>query len=330
MNVSVILQTAFFPNALTWYKTNYVLCMGCLMLAIIIWQNSLVFHSLDKLTSFFLHAMPPLTLHLYRWELIPSELFSEDPTDKMLTWTDTFFWPMVMYWTWQLGFTYLIEYPFADNLLKDQELMYSVRYLVRDKKNGMNIIVTKICKYVGIMKKDEKLDSDSAKTKITFAISQFVVTLFTLVITPVCYSNYYFSFVYIVSIYMWCIWRGGAYYIEVFSERYKLKFTTEDYKDTKDKSEYEVGLDDPELYSQIYAALSQEESKQTSNGVKMSSRSEVHISHHQKTQVTRQVLTNRKKNNSTSSRQQSLSDGLEVTEVEFEDDHSSSTSSSDV
>ena len=31
------------------------------------WQNSLVFHSLDKLTSFFLHFFPPLHLHLFRW-----------------------------------------------------------------------------------------------------------------------------------------------------------------------------------------------------------------------------------------------------------------------
>jgi hypothetical protein len=41
--------------------------MGVLMLAIVVWQNSLVFHSLDKLTSILIHAMPGLTLHLYRY-----------------------------------------------------------------------------------------------------------------------------------------------------------------------------------------------------------------------------------------------------------------------
>ena len=40
--------------------------MGPLMFAIIVWKNSLVFHSLDKLTSFFLHAFPPITIHLLR------------------------------------------------------------------------------------------------------------------------------------------------------------------------------------------------------------------------------------------------------------------------
>ena len=40
--------------------------MGTLMSAVVMWQNSLVFHSLDKLTSFFLHFFPPLHLHLFR------------------------------------------------------------------------------------------------------------------------------------------------------------------------------------------------------------------------------------------------------------------------
>ena len=66
MNLSVIVQTGLYPHCLGWYKANYVLCMGCLMSAIIMWNNSLVFHSLDKLTSVFLHAFPCLHLHLYR------------------------------------------------------------------------------------------------------------------------------------------------------------------------------------------------------------------------------------------------------------------------
>ena len=84
INLSVVLQTFFFMSNINWYKVsiscmclrkekanddhqaNYILCMGPLMFAIIVWKNSLVFHSLDKLTSFFLHAFPPITIHLLR------------------------------------------------------------------------------------------------------------------------------------------------------------------------------------------------------------------------------------------------------------------------
>ena len=66
MNLSVLVQTFLFPTSLAWYKANYVLCMGVLMNAIVVWQNSLVFHSIDKLTSIYIHVLPPLTVHLYR------------------------------------------------------------------------------------------------------------------------------------------------------------------------------------------------------------------------------------------------------------------------
>ena len=90
VNLSVTLQTAFFPGHLLWYKVkklkynylpnsqlfssfiikasfdahvvtiqaNYMLAMGPLMTAIMVWKNSLVFHSLDKLTSMYNDACP--------------------------------------------------------------------------------------------------------------------------------------------------------------------------------------------------------------------------------------------------------------------------------
>ena len=38
------------------FKANYMLAMGPLMTAIMVWKNSLVFHSLDKLTSMYSDA----------------------------------------------------------------------------------------------------------------------------------------------------------------------------------------------------------------------------------------------------------------------------------
>ncbi len=66
VNLSCMVQTNFWPNHLAWHKTNFALSFGPLCVAILLWHNSLVFHSLDKLTSFFLHAFPPMLCHLYR------------------------------------------------------------------------------------------------------------------------------------------------------------------------------------------------------------------------------------------------------------------------
>ena len=42
----------------SWFKANFVLSHGPLAIAILAWQNSIVFHSLDKMTSFYIHIMP--------------------------------------------------------------------------------------------------------------------------------------------------------------------------------------------------------------------------------------------------------------------------------
>merc|ERR1712240_220425 len=106
VNLSVALQTAFFPTDLNSFKANYALCMGPLMFAIIVWKNSLVFHSLDKLTSFFLHAFPPITVHLLRWGLIPSPYHFPDTT---MSFSEVFSYPLGLYLTWQFGYWLVTE-----------------------------------------------------------------------------------------------------------------------------------------------------------------------------------------------------------------------------
>ena len=41
----------------------YCLSYGNNAWAIAMWRNSMVFHSLDKVTSLFIHIMPPVVLH---------------------------------------------------------------------------------------------------------------------------------------------------------------------------------------------------------------------------------------------------------------------------
>merc|ERR1719402_1880506 len=82
----------------------------------------------------------------------------------------------------------------------------------------------------------------------------------TLIATPYLYSNYTFSFIYISSIYVWCIWRGGSFYIEIFSERYKLKFVTipDDHKDEEEVKDAPIDLmatEGSELYEELVTAI---------------------------------------------------------------------------
>ena len=234
VNLSVILQTAFFPTNINWFKANYILCMGPLMFAIIVWKNSLVssstfniilsafitqvFHSLDKLTSFFLHAFPPLTVHLFRWGLIPNPAIQHDdylaPVEALLL-------PLGLYLCWQLGYWTVTEGVLRSQLADDPDLITSIRYLANDKKNGFrNFCLSLLC-WLGLNHPGEELVADSVKTKITFAVTQLVYTLITIVPTPFLFSSYRLSCIYMVMLYGFGTWNGASYYIAVFAERYR-------------------------------------------------------------------------------------------------------------
>jgi len=273
VNLSVILQTALFPTNTNWFKANYILCMGPLMCAIIVWKNSLVFHSLDKLSSFFLHAFPPLTVHLFRWGLIPNPALQQD---DQLTPLEVLLLPLGLYLCWQIGYWTITEGALRNHLAKDPDLITSVRYLANDKKNGFrNLCLSLLC-WLGVSQPGEELVADSLKTKITFAVTQLVYTLITILPTPFLYHSYMLSCIYMVLLYGCGTWNGASYYIEVFAERYRLKFATSDESekdegsiiidtDTEDDDEYENAVEDveidqsSELYKTIVAAIIENE-----------------------------------------------------------------------
>lgn len=58
-----------WPSSTVLYVACYCLSHGPLCTAIATWRNSLVFHSVDKVTSLFIHIYPPFVFtvlrHLY-------------------------------------------------------------------------------------------------------------------------------------------------------------------------------------------------------------------------------------------------------------------------
>ena len=129
-----------------------------------------------------------------------------------------------LYITWQLGYWALTEILLRSKLSADKKLMTSLRYFVTGKSKG----IWNICLYVLLLlrlrKPEEVVEMDSMKAKVVFAIVQLAFTVGTVLPTYFLYSSYLLSVVYIMTILTWGAWNGATYYIEVFAERYALKF----------------------------------------------------------------------------------------------------------
>ena len=220
INISVAIQIIFYPNNLEWFQANYVLTTGPIFFAIIVWRNSLVFHDLDKLTSFFLHAFPPIIMHMYRWKQIKNDLDLED----RLSMTGNFAWPLAFYGIWQLAYI-LITNIFLHCYLRDKSVVTSYRYLMKGKgKQGVYKLMDKLFIRLKIMDVGEQLDPDTILGKVVFIFIQLLYTILIIAPVQLIYASYALSMSYLILVFAVACWNGASYYIEIFSTRYNLKF----------------------------------------------------------------------------------------------------------
>ena len=114
---------------------------------------------------------------------------------------------------------FIAEIIFHDALEGDPEMITSLRYMARSKKNPLNKLVTSFCRKIGILKPDEEVNSEQTKTKIIFLITQLIYTIISLLPAAFVYRNYYVSCLYLAFSFLIGTWNGASYYIEVFSKR---------------------------------------------------------------------------------------------------------------
>jgi hypothetical protein len=231
VQISVILQTLLCsPTSdfgASWFKANYVLSHGPLAIAILAWQNSIVFHSLDKMTSFYIHIMPALTCYLQRWDVIPGSL---PPEGLTLSLWDTLITPLFIYTAWQAAYLY-VQATVIDH---DPDLVTSLRYLTQCPRNPMYIITIDICRRLGVILPGEVYHPDQIKTKIIFVAGQWIYTALWLLPVPLLFYFRFLNTTFLLLLIVAGIWRGGSYYIFVFSKVYNNKFETE-----KEQEEHE-------------------------------------------------------------------------------------------
>eukprot|EP00602_Paraphysomonas_sp_CaronLab_P006659 CAMPEP_0185036042 /NCGR_PEP_ID=MMETSP1103-20130426/28426_1 /TAXON_ID=36769 /ORGANISM="Paraphysomonas bandaiensis, Strain Caron Lab Isolate" /LENGTH=356 /DNA_ID=CAMNT_0027573411 /DNA_START=617 /DNA_END=1687 /DNA_ORIENTATION=- len=170
------------------------------------------------MTSIYIHILPAMLTLVLRWNVISPESISP------LSWQD-FIIAAVGYIFWQVSYYIKTEVIDRHVLDSNPELLTSLRWLAKDKKNATARGVLKILKRVGVMGKDEDYQAHEFKTKLIFMTSQFIYTVVTFLPSFVLYQSYTIHVGYMIALFVASVFNGASYYIEVFSQRYQLKFS---------------------------------------------------------------------------------------------------------
>lgn len=137
---------------------------------------------------------------------------------------EIFFFPLILYCVWQVGYLFITEYLLVKQFDDDPELITALRYLTQDHKNSRNKSLHAFLRKYGVIRDDEFLDSATIKGKAIFVTIQLIYTVITILHIPLLYNSYALSGIYLASVFTWGTWNGASFYIEVFSKRYNAQF----------------------------------------------------------------------------------------------------------
>ena len=111
---------------------------GPLLWAIILWKNAIVFHSMDKVTSSYIHILPAIVTYAIRWHPTATQsvaLFatadSQSVADLSLVQDIIFGYAMIIYAGWQIVYLLKTEFFDREKLDKDDAISTSFRMLTK-------------------------------------------------------------------------------------------------------------------------------------------------------------------------------------------------------
>ncbi|XP_059152524.1 uncharacterized protein LOC131938484 [Physella acuta] len=189
------------PENPEFFVVGFAVANGPLVWALFVFRNSLVFHSLDKVTSLYIHLLPSLLSFVIRWY----------PEETSKYWVRPFKHHEIgfsFYWLVLLPFIFVVLHQVFYLILVDCILKPSDEYLTmyRYLTNKESSVIFRMCNMLGQR----------------FRLQMYVawgltVALIMLLFNPVWYNFFIPHCVVLVFFIIIAIYNGATYYIDVFS-----------------------------------------------------------------------------------------------------------------
>lgn len=217
VNVLLSLSIWAFPGSKRLFTAAYCLAFGNNAVAIIMWRNSLVFHSFDKVTSLFIHIMPCATLHCIVHLFPPEQQKARFPAiwtiknsapGSPTAYANVFSmlaWSTIPYAIWQLGYYFFITVRRREKIAAGRPTSFT--WLRRSySRTWIGRIV---------------LSLPSSLQEPAFMMIQYGYAVLTMLPCPLWFMSRYASSAFLLIVFAWSIYNGSTYYIDVFGKRFQ-------------------------------------------------------------------------------------------------------------
>ncbi|KAH8882812.1 hypothetical protein GQ53DRAFT_439805 [Thozetella sp. PMI_491] len=217
VNFLLMLSLWVFPNSKRLFTAVWCLAYGNNAVAIIMWRNSLVFHSFDKVTSLFIHIMPCATLHCIV-HLFPEEAqkarfpaawtVKTSPPGSPAAYANVvsmLAWSTIPYAFWQLSYYFFITVRRREKIAAGRPTSFT--WLRRSyRKVWIGRVV---------------LSLPDALQEPAFMMIQYVYAVMTMLPCPLYFYSQYVSATFLLVVFAWSVYNGSTYYIDVFGKRFQ-------------------------------------------------------------------------------------------------------------
>lgn len=218
VNALCLISIWVFPQSKRVFISSYCLAYGNNAVAIVMWRNSLVFHSLDKVTSLFIHVMPPVTLHALvhltpsyilaeRFPAIFNIKFSQVTSPDHYSLWDMLIWATLPYGIWQLSYHFLITVRRREKIAAGRPTSFT--WL---RKSYAKTWIGKV-----VLSLPESLQEPA------FMLIQYSYAILTIIPCPIWFWYRWASAAFLMFVFSWSVWNGANYYMDVFGKKFQTE-----------------------------------------------------------------------------------------------------------
>lgn len=217
VNLLLVLSLWVFPNSKRLFTAVYCLAYGNNAVAIIMWRNSLVFHSFDKVTSLFIHIMPCATLHCLVHLLTPEQqkayhpavwVVKNSPPGSPTAYANVISmlaWSSIPYAIWQLSYYFFITVRRRDKIAAGRPTSFT--WL---RKSYSKVWIGRFV-----------LSLPDTLQEPAFMLIQYAYAILTMLPCSIWFYSRWASSIFLSVVFAWSVYNGSTYYIDVFGNRFQ-------------------------------------------------------------------------------------------------------------